>query len=440
VFFRDCDGGWSDDRLLELLDLTAGHGLPIDVAVIPSDLSPALAAALLARAGESPGLIGMHQHGFDHRNRGMEEHPTELHPAMPRAAQRRAIEIGKRRLRGLLGLACDPIFTPAWGRCTRRTGECLVQLGFVAVSADTSAPPLGIPGLIELPTTVKWFDRGPADGSGRLDALGVRLADAFRMPGPVGVMFHHELMDEVHMAAAADLFGLLAAADAARPVRMWPLIEGIRAGGESPGRILLVSHGGVDATGRRQLGGGDVLLNAAGREHSRAVCALLSREAIDAIYTSRVPRAVETILPVALERSLRLIHDDNLREPQDAQVDPDIRGHLLLDDTGPDESLAALHARAVRFLERLSPELADGRTVVVVGNDTINQMLLLVLGAQPQLMDSASVVEVTCAAGSGMPRALSTRPPAGAPIGMEPPTEPRRTVAEGFPERPCPPS
>ncbi|MDX6551923.1 MAG: hypothetical protein QOH74_411, partial [Gaiellales bacterium] len=338
VFFRDCDGGWSDDRLLDLLDLTAGHGVPVDVAVIPCDLTPALAATLLARAGESPGLIGLHQHGFDHRNRGTEEHPTELHPGMPRAAQRRAIELGKRRLRGLLGLACDPIFTPAWGRCTPQTGECLVQLGFVAVSADTSAVPLGIPGLIELPTTVKWFDRGPGDSRGRLDALGMRLADAFRMPGPVGVMFHHELMDEVHMAAAAELFGLLSAADAVTPVRMWPLIEGIRAGGGSPGRILLVSQGDVDTTGRRHLGGGDVLLNAAGREHSRAICALLSREAIDAIYTSPVPRAVETILPVALERSLRLIHDDNLRERQDAQIDPDVSGHLH-HDAGPDESL-----------------------------------------------------------------------------------------------------
>jgi broad specificity phosphatase PhoE len=417
VFFRDSDAGWSDDRLLALLDLATGHGIPVDVAVIPRDLTPSLAAELLTRAGRSPGCIGLHQHGFDHKNRASADQPSEFHAGMPHSAQLRAIELGKRRLRGLLGLACDPIFTPAWGRCTRETAECLAELGFVAVSADTSSAPLGVPRLLELPTTVKWFDRGPGESGGRLDALGLRLADAVRMPGPVGVMLHHELMDTLHMAAAAELFALFSADDVVSPVRMWSLIEAIRAGDGTPGRILLVSQGEVDNTGRRQLGGADVLLNAMGREQSRAVCALLSHEAIDAVYSSSLPRAVETILPVALERSLQLIHDDDLRERPAEEIDADVSGHLLR-DPDLDESLSTVHDRAVRFLERVAAELAEGRTIVVVGHRMINQMLLLVLGAQPQRMDSGSVVEITCVAGGGLPRAISARLRAGSPAGI----------------------
>src|SRR4051794_35799746 len=68
VFFRDDDGGWEDDRLLTLLDLFAGLGLPLDVAVIPQALSPAAAAQLRRRVDAQPELVGLHQHGFAHAN------------------------------------------------------------------------------------------------------------------------------------------------------------------------------------------------------------------------------------------------------------------------------------------------------------------------------------------------------------------------------------
>jgi broad specificity phosphatase PhoE len=407
IFFQLADAGWSDDRLFALLDLAASQRVPVDVAVIPRELTPALAAALLSRAAESPGQIGLHQHGFDHRNRGTHAQPAELHPAMPRAAQLRAIQLGKRRLLGMLGLACDPIFTPPWGRCTRETGECLRELGFAAVSPYGPFVPLGIPGLVDLPGKVKWFDRGPGASLG-LTGLGQRLADAVRTTEPVGVVMHHELMDRAEMAAAEALFRLVTTHPRTSPRRMWSIVESLQAGEGTRGRMFLVTQGDVDATGPRRLGGGDVLLSAAGREQSRAVCALLSQEAIDALYTSSLPRAVETVIPVALERSLELIHDDDLRERGAGEGDGDVSGHLL-HDPDLDESLSAVHERAVRFLNRVAPELAAGRTIVAVGNRAITQMLLLVLGAEHQAMESGAVAEVTCVAGAGVPRAVSVR-------------------------------
>ena len=65
VFLRDDDAGWADGRLLALLDVLSasspprpdpGRGVPVDVAVIPDAVGPALARELLARPG-----IGLHQ-------------------------------------------------------------------------------------------------------------------------------------------------------------------------------------------------------------------------------------------------------------------------------------------------------------------------------------------------------------------------------------------
>jgi len=415
VFFRDSDAGWADERLLALLDLTGRHGVPVDVGIIPRELSPGLAAGLLERAARSPGRIGFHQHGFDHLNRGSPEQPAELCEGMPREQMLRMIGMGMRRLRGQLGLACDPIFSPPWGRCTPEAAECLMELGFLAVSGHAPLIPLGVPGLIELPTTVSWFGRGPGETRG-LEALGLRLADAVTAGAPVGVMLHHELMDRCQLEAAGELFALLAEHDRSSCVRMWSIVESVRAGDGARGRLLVVCQGDGDRSGPRELGGGDGLLNADGREQSRAIVAALARERIDAVYTSALPRAVETILPLALERSLDLTRDEDLRERRSG--DPDSTGELL-EDADLDESLADLSDRALRFLGRVAPELQAGRTVVAVSHRTLVQMVLLLLDGRPYPVGGGAVFDVSCVVGDdAVPRAASVRPLIAAPAGM----------------------
>src|SRR4029453_10508454 len=65
-FFRDDDVGWSDDRLFALLDLFAQHRVPVDLAVIPSALTPSLACRICARVESAPNHLAVHQHGFAH--------------------------------------------------------------------------------------------------------------------------------------------------------------------------------------------------------------------------------------------------------------------------------------------------------------------------------------------------------------------------------------
>jgi hypothetical protein len=196
VFFRDDDAGWEDERLLELIARFAACGLPLDLAVIPAELTPALADRLASTHA------GMHQHGFAHTNHQVEGRKCEFGPARDYDAQRADIAAGQERLRALLGDRVDPFFTPPWNRCTRDTGEALVSLGFTLLSREHRAEPLGL--LRELSVHLDVARLSPLE-------LDERFAERVRAGGPVGVMFHHGVMAPEAMARASSLVAVLAA-------------------------------------------------------------------------------------------------------------------------------------------------------------------------------------------------------------------------------------
>jgi hypothetical protein len=209
VFFRDDDVGWGTDRLWPLLDLFAGHALPVDLAVIPAELTAGLARDLHSRATSSPGRVGFHQHGFAHVNHEPEGRKYEFGPARSGRQQRQDIAEGSRRLAELLGPAAESIFTPPWNRCTEETGQCLAELGFAVLSREAKAIPLAVPGLAELPVNVDWFAHRKQVRLSRAE-FGELVATKVTDGGPVGVMFHHAVMDADEQAAAGALLALVA--------------------------------------------------------------------------------------------------------------------------------------------------------------------------------------------------------------------------------------
>ncbi len=217
-FFRDDDAGWSDGRLLALLDAFAARSLPVDLAVIPLALGPGLANELRARPA-----VRLHQHGLAHVNHERSGRKCEFGAARDAATQRRDIADGRARLEALLGEGVDPIFTPPWNRCTRHTGRCLVELGFAALSREARAAPLGVPGLRELPVSVDWFAHRHGRRIG-VRELGERVARVVGSGEPVGVMFHHALMDAAERRRASELLALAADHERARATPMLDLI------------------------------------------------------------------------------------------------------------------------------------------------------------------------------------------------------------------------
>ena len=208
VFFRDDDAGWEDERLLELVARFAEHGLPVDLAVIPAELGDGLAERL--RGSHA----ALHQHGFAHTNHQVEGRKCEFGPARDKAAQREDIERGRTRLHDLLGDRVDPFFTPPWNRCTRDTAETLVELGFALLSREHKAEPFGL--LPELPVHLDVARLTPAE-------LDERFARQVTGGGPVGVMFHHGVMDSADMTRASALLELLANHPNVRPRTMGEL-------------------------------------------------------------------------------------------------------------------------------------------------------------------------------------------------------------------------
>jgi hypothetical protein len=217
-FFRDDDAGWADERLFALLDLFGRHSMPIDVAAIPRAVTGALASELRSRVAAAPERLAVHQHGFAHLNHEREGRKCEFGPSRPRALQRQDVETGRRILSEVHGLQAGAVFTPPWNRCTEETGEALRASGFRVLSRDVTARPLGVEGLYELPVRVDWFARRKGVRLS-LEELGVSLAEAAggaAAASPVGVMFHHELMDDDELTRAGELLALLAAHAAAR--------------------------------------------------------------------------------------------------------------------------------------------------------------------------------------------------------------------------------
>ena len=54
LFFRDDDVGWNDSRLSTLLDVFEEQLTPLDLAIIPQELTAALTATLQRRASTQP--------------------------------------------------------------------------------------------------------------------------------------------------------------------------------------------------------------------------------------------------------------------------------------------------------------------------------------------------------------------------------------------------
>jgi hypothetical protein len=215
LFVRDDDAGWDDARLFALCDVFAAREAPLDLAVIPTELSRSLCRDLRARAASGP--LGVHQHGFAHRNHEPVGRRCEFGPSRTVEQQRADILRGRALLGDLLGDLVQPFFTPPWNRCTRDTGDVLHELGFELLSRESRAEPLDVPGLPELPVHLDWM----AHRQGVrvcLEELGARLGRAIEEGGSVGVMLHHAVMDAADLAAVGELLDVLADRVVLRPM------------------------------------------------------------------------------------------------------------------------------------------------------------------------------------------------------------------------------
>ena len=218
-FFRNDDAGWRDDLLVPLLDVFDHAGAQVDVAAIPTAVSPALARVLDDRRG----TVGVHQHGLAHVNHEPTGRKCEFGPARPADVQLADVLAGRRLLLERLDVEPDPVFTPPWNRCTGDTAQAVRDVGLEVLSRESRAEPLHVDGVSELPISVDWVR--PATRTG----LGEELAAAARDDLPVGVMLHHAVMDGEQRRGVAELLALLGSLSTARVASMVEVARGVTA-------------------------------------------------------------------------------------------------------------------------------------------------------------------------------------------------------------------
>lgn len=208
-FFRDDDGGWGDARLEALLGVFARHRVPIDLALIPAAVEPALARNLQRRVLSAPGLLGLHQHGFRHVDHQVAGRRCEFGAGRSFEEQRSDIAAGAAMLHGWFAEAIDPVFTPPWNRCSEATAIALRQLGWRALSRNRGATPLPLNGLAAVDIAVDW-QRFHAGGAIEAAGLAKAIADACVADGQTGIMLHHAVMDAGDLMALDGLLTFLA--------------------------------------------------------------------------------------------------------------------------------------------------------------------------------------------------------------------------------------
>jgi peptidoglycan/xylan/chitin deacetylase (PgdA/CDA1 family) len=213
-FFRDDDAGWRDDRLHAVLDCFQRREVPLDIAVIPAELTPELIRALTARVIESG--VRLHQHGYAHLNHEPTGRKCEFGESRDPAHCAQDIAEGQRRMSEAFGRHADPVFTPAWNRCDPSVADILVSLGFEVLSRDSTAPPFDRSDLAEVPITVDWFGHHKGGIPWSRDDLGQAIATSISRDPAVGIMLHHGVTDESDLAAVEELLAIVAAHSHAR--------------------------------------------------------------------------------------------------------------------------------------------------------------------------------------------------------------------------------
>lgn len=218
-FWRDDDAIAVTPPLERLLALTAGHGAPLALAVIPRRVDRALADRLAGAAG-----VAVLQHGYSHANYAPADEKKCEFPAN-RLADAVAADLtaGRDGLHALFGPQFLPVLAPPWNRIAPAVAVALPGLGFCGLSTH-AAQHFDVPGLIEANT---WFDPVDWRGAGgfivtchAVNLLTARLASQRRAGDhdrPVGLLSHHLAMDD----GAWGVFDELAALVGAHPGAVW---------------------------------------------------------------------------------------------------------------------------------------------------------------------------------------------------------------------------
>ncbi|MDO9523942.1 MAG: polysaccharide deacetylase family protein [Gemmobacter sp.] len=210
-WLRDDDAVFPSKPLDRLIGVTADHGVPLVVAVIPAITGAPLAQRLCATPDVSIAV-----HGWAHLNHApATQKKQELGAHRPVPVVLAELSEGLSTLHGLYGAQCLPMLVPPWNRIDPEVVQGLAGIGYRGLSVFGPEKPGP---LVMLNTHVDLIDWRGTRG-GRTDAaLVADLQQALAAGIPdIGLLTHHL----VHDAQAWDFLARLLAVTANHPACQW---------------------------------------------------------------------------------------------------------------------------------------------------------------------------------------------------------------------------
>ncbi|HWQ31563.1 MAG TPA: polysaccharide deacetylase family protein [Blastocatellia bacterium] len=205
LFFRDDDVADDEPALRRLLDLFARYAVPLNLAIIPGRLTEAGTKLLREYLKAHPGLFELNQHGWMHVNHETTGRKCEFGPGRSEAEQSADIARGRQILIDAFGADFSMVFVPPWNRCSDATLRALAQSGFEALSQLKGKTAVTGHTFIELSVTLdlhRWKGgvtlRNP-------DEIVTELVNQISAGELIGVMLHHQVMDETAFSFLARL-------------------------------------------------------------------------------------------------------------------------------------------------------------------------------------------------------------------------------------------
>lgn len=215
LWLRDDDAIEPTLALDRLLELTGRHGVPVLLAVIPSEAGSSLARRLEQIDGVSPC-----QHGCAHRNHAApDQKKEELGSHRPLSTVLDDLTVARDRLADLFGSVVLPVLVPPWNRIATAVEAELPRLGFEALSAFGRKPAAGLARRIDCDLDIiDWkTNRGGRDPATLVPTLTQLLAAARREGGrAVGILAHHLVHDDIAWGFLTDLLARTRAHTAVR--------------------------------------------------------------------------------------------------------------------------------------------------------------------------------------------------------------------------------
>lgn len=216
IWLRDDDAVDVSPALDRLLAMTASHGTPLALAVIPVGATVGLARRV-ARANS----VSVLQHGYVHANHASEgTKKSEFFDGRCLETMTGELAQGRAMIARLFGQAAEPTLAPPWNRIAERLVPELPGLGIHGLSrfkARQSARPVA--GLVEANAHVDIIDwRGGRVGKSTetiVDEIAAHLQarrEGSAAPDePTGLLTHHLVMDDVAWTACDAVLGRLGA-------------------------------------------------------------------------------------------------------------------------------------------------------------------------------------------------------------------------------------